>query len=286
MTIPSLVLNPLQFCDQNGKPYAGGMIFTRIMGTYTPKITWKDPWQSAVNENPLTLDAAGRCEIWADGDYQIQLNDAAGNMIFNVPASTIISAAMYPVVSAPSIPDAVAALGIGDLIAVETSARVAADNTEATTRLEVDADLHTLINAEVTDRTNADNTEKNERVTEDLTLQAQIDALTSGGTGTTTAGVRMGYATTDASGYITATFSPAFSYAVKYFTILGPGVATYLVGGPQPSNTPDLAATVISVTTINLNGITLRVGYDTGTGPSGYVPYGAGISIGWWAVGA
>jgi hypothetical protein len=181
MTIPSLVLNPLQFCDQNGEPYAGGVIYTRIMGTYTPKITWKDPWQNAVNENPLTLDAAGRCEIWADGDYQIQLNDAAGNLIFNVPASTIISAAMYPVVSAPSIPDAVAALGIGDLIAVETSARVAADNTEAATRLEVDADLHTLINAEVTDRTNADNTEKNERVTEDLTLQAQIDALSMSG---------------------------------------------------------------------------------------------------------
>ena len=102
MTAPILLQPKPQFCDANGRPYAGGSIFTYVKGTTTPKTTWKDPGQAAVNTNPITLDAAGQCEMWGDGDYQLELHDAAGNLIWSAPSTTVVSAAMYPVVSAPT----------------------------------------------------------------------------------------------------------------------------------------------------------------------------------------
>jgi hypothetical protein len=165
-----VIIPEAQFIDADGHPYAGGSLASYIVGTSTPKATWLDPAGAALNTNPVILDAAGRCLLWGDGDYRLILRDAAGNLIWDQPATTIVSAAMGPVVSAPTIADAVGLLGISDLIAAEASARAAADSTEQTARIAADNTLTTNLAAEVT-----------RAETEEASLQTQIDALSGGG---------------------------------------------------------------------------------------------------------
>jgi hypothetical protein len=153
-----VIIPELQFIDADGRPYAGGTLETYIVGTSTPKATWIDPAQSALNTNPIVLNAAGRCLCWGDGEYRLILRDAAGNQVWDQPATTIVSAAMAPVVSAPTISDALELLGIDDLIAAEAAARSAADSAEQTARIA------------------ADTAETNARTAADTTLQANIDA--------------------------------------------------------------------------------------------------------------
>src|SRR3954470_3470007 len=153
------VISPeLQWSDANGTPYAGGSIETYQPGTSTPKATWLDPDQAALNTNPVILDAAGRSLMFGDGDYRLVLKDALGNLIFDQPASTIVSAAMAPVVAAPTIADARNLLGFDAAIAQEAADRAAADSAEATAR------------------GNADTAETNARTAADTTLQTNIDA--------------------------------------------------------------------------------------------------------------
>jgi hypothetical protein len=142
----ALLPNPEpQFCDQDGHPYAGGSIATYVPGTTTPKTTWLDPNETAANTNPIVLDAAGRCVMYGDGDYRLILHDVAGNQIWDQPSSTIVSAAMEPVVSAPTIADALNLLGVTDAIATETANRVAGDTAEQTARIAADNALGTRI---------------------------------------------------------------------------------------------------------------------------------------------
>jgi hypothetical protein len=195
----ALLPNPCpQFCDANGEPYAGGSLATFVTGTSTPKQTWSDPEQTVTNQNPIVLDAAGRCIMYGDGDYRLVLNDAAGNLIWDQPSSTIVSAAMQPVISAPTIEDAVGLLGINDLIAAEASARAAADSAEAAAR------------------TAADNAEASARAAEDTTLQAAIDAETARAEAAEAAIlngmiIQQGYATTDGTGHCRVTFTTPYT---------------------------------------------------------------------------
>jgi hypothetical protein len=137
---------------------AGGTIETYLPGTSTPKQCWVDPDQTALATNPVILDAAGRSLMWGSGDYRLVIRDAAGNQVADIEATTIVSAAMAPVVSAPTIPDALELLGIDDLIAAEAAARSAADSAEQTARIA------------------ADTAEATARAAADTTLQANIDA--------------------------------------------------------------------------------------------------------------
>src|SRR5580765_8611613 len=111
-----VIIPELQFIDADGHPYAGGSLATYVVGTTTPKATWVDPDQAALNTNPIILDSAGRCLCWGDGEYRLILRDAVGNLIWDQPATTIVSAAMAPVMLAPTIADAVHLLGIDDMI--------------------------------------------------------------------------------------------------------------------------------------------------------------------------
>lgn len=57
-----------QFFDDNGVPLAGGKLYTYAAGTTTPQATYTSISGSTVNENPITLNSAGRVsgsnEIW------------------------------------------------------------------------------------------------------------------------------------------------------------------------------------------------------------------------------
>jgi hypothetical protein len=199
----ALLPNPEpQFCDPNGKPYAGGTIATYIVGTSTPKPTWVDPLQASLNSNPVELDSAGRCILYGDGDYRLVLSDAAGNLIWDQPSSTIVSAAMEPVMGAATIADALNLLGVNDAIAVEAAARAAADTTETNARVA------------------ADTAEQNARIAEDSNLQTEITNevnRASGVEATLTARPLVQGGVGDASsGHCHITFAPAFANCVSF----------------------------------------------------------------------
>lgn len=78
-----------QFCDANGIPYAGGTITTYVPGTSTFQNTWSDMEGTALNTNPVVLDAAGRALIYGTGSYRFVLRDAAGNLIYDQETSAV-----------------------------------------------------------------------------------------------------------------------------------------------------------------------------------------------------
>lgn len=195
----ALLPNPeLQFIDADGHPYAGGTLATYEPGTTTPKTTWVDPNQSAANTNPIILNSAGRCIVFGDGAYRCILRDSVGNLVFDQYSDTIVSAAMQPVMSAATIEDAVALLGIDDMIAAEAAARAAADSAEQTARIAADNALGARIDAETAARIAADDA-----------LNTRIDDLPSGGTPGVT-GVQGGAASLDGSGFYHLVFPSPF----------------------------------------------------------------------------
>ncbi len=62
--------------DSNGKPLAGGKVYTYIPGTSTPKTTYADPDGTSANPNPVILDSNGEAVIWLQGVYKIVLTDS------------------------------------------------------------------------------------------------------------------------------------------------------------------------------------------------------------------
>jgi hypothetical protein len=218
MGVP-IVAPELQWSDADGVPLAGGTIATYAMGTTTPKSTWLDPGLTALNPNPVVLDAAGRSQMYGDGDYRLILKDKLGNLIFDGPATTIVSAAMEPVVSAPTIPDALALLGINALIAAEATARSNADSAEQTARIAADnAEASTRAAYDTAIQTNLDN-ENAARIAADNTLQAQITALPPAITNAVT--MQHGTGTSDPSANISVTFPAAYGTHTMDFEING-----------------------------------------------------------------
>jgi hypothetical protein len=154
--MPLLPPPELQFCDQNGKPYAAGTLDTWIVGTTTPKQTWTNPALTVLNTNPVVLDSAGRCLLYGDGAYRIRLKDALGNVIYDQPTDSLVSLAMVPVVSAATLAAARTALGVDTAIAAEATIRAAADTAETARATTAEGTLTTNLAAEVTRATTAE----------------------------------------------------------------------------------------------------------------------------------
>ena len=212
----------LQFCDAIGRPYAGGTLDTYVIGTTTPKTTWMDSAGDVENENPIRLDASGRCIIYGNGGYRTVLKDADGNLVWDQPSYTYVSVAMLPVVGAATLADAREAMGINDAIDAEALARAAADSAEAIARADADA-------AEATARAAADAAEAAARAAGDAALQAEIDALPPA----IVSNVQGSWGQVDASGHVRITFPSAFasllSVVVSYKGV-GFGSNTLVVG--------------------------------------------------------
>jgi hypothetical protein len=62
-----------QFLDNNGKPLAGGAVYTYQNGTTTPQATYTDYTGSVQAANPVILDSAGRGQIWYDSSQTYTL---------------------------------------------------------------------------------------------------------------------------------------------------------------------------------------------------------------------
>lgn len=80
----SLLMNGMQqFADANGVPYLAGTVGMYVPNTLTYKETWLDKDHSALNTDPIDLDAAGRATIWGEGIYRQILKDRHGNTIWD-----------------------------------------------------------------------------------------------------------------------------------------------------------------------------------------------------------
>lgn len=104
-----LLLPPqLQFVDHDGKPLAGGQLFTYIPGTSTVKTCFQDADETIFWTNPIVLDDRGAAQVFGDGDYRFILEDADGNQIFDTTTSeplpaNVVSSIMLPLLGAQSL---------------------------------------------------------------------------------------------------------------------------------------------------------------------------------------
>ena len=69
-----LLFNHLeQFCDGNGAPHSGGLLYTYVAGSSTKLVTYQDANGSVPHANPIVLDSAGRLPsgVYGTGQYKI-----------------------------------------------------------------------------------------------------------------------------------------------------------------------------------------------------------------------
>lgn len=90
----SNVLSPLlkqQFIGPTGAPIAFGLLSSFAAGTTTPLGTFNA--SGAANPNPVTLDAAGRADVWVPPNvaYKFNLTDSSGNQIPGFPIDNVVS---------------------------------------------------------------------------------------------------------------------------------------------------------------------------------------------------
>jgi hypothetical protein len=241
--VAPIIVPEMQFCDQNGTPLAGASITTYIMDTSTPKATWLDPQQSALQTNPAILDAAGRVRLYGDGDYRLVLKAADGSLIWDTPATTIVSAAMEPVVSAPTIADALNVLGVTGLIAAEATARSNADSAEQNARIAADNAITTAWMAGDSALADELNTEISDRAYGDSVLQSQINSLPPPITGAVT--MQTGTSTSDSAGNISVTYPVAFTtQAMQFIAVVAGSPGVFFDEGSGGTSQPALASTV------------------------------------------
>jgi hypothetical protein len=82
MTLP-LMPNPRQqFFGSDGKPLAGGKVYTYAAGTSTPKATYTDAAGTTPNANPIILNARGEATVFWNGSYKVTLTDSSGATIY------------------------------------------------------------------------------------------------------------------------------------------------------------------------------------------------------------
>ena len=75
-----------QYFDSNGDPLVGGKLYSMQPGAgiTTPKATWTDAGETALNTNPIILNARGEAQVFWSGAYNVRLETAAGGLIWTV----------------------------------------------------------------------------------------------------------------------------------------------------------------------------------------------------------
>lgn len=79
----SLLPNPRQqFFGSDGKPLAGGKVYTYAAGTSTPKATYTDAAGVVPNTNPIILNARGEATVFWSGSYKVTVTTSADVTIY------------------------------------------------------------------------------------------------------------------------------------------------------------------------------------------------------------
>ena len=68
--------------DTSGEPLASGKVYTYEAGTTTNKTTWTDIDKTTAAANPIILDANGRAQIYAEGNYKLKIDDSNDNTVY------------------------------------------------------------------------------------------------------------------------------------------------------------------------------------------------------------
>lgn len=89
MTVTLLQNARQQFFDSNGDPLVGGLVYTYIPSTTTPKTTWSDSAGTVPNANPIVLDSLGSAAIWGSGVYRQLVKDSLLNTIWDAETSDV-----------------------------------------------------------------------------------------------------------------------------------------------------------------------------------------------------
>ncbi len=150
------------------------------------------------------------------------LKDADGNLVFDLPSSTLVSAAMAPVMIAPTIADALELLGVTDAIeaavGIETTRAEAAEAAELTRASGVEDALDLRIGTEINRAEAAEAAETARALAAEADLAAAIGAIPSvSGIGS----FHAGRATSDGSGFFNVGWSPPFANACISFQVYG-----------------------------------------------------------------
>lgn len=69
--------------DRNGKPLAGGKLYTYQARTNTPKATYQSEDQEVENTNPVILNGEGYANVYLDGSYKMVLKDSKDTEIWS-----------------------------------------------------------------------------------------------------------------------------------------------------------------------------------------------------------
>ena len=74
-----------QCFDSDGKPLAGGKVYTYSAGTTTSKATYTTMAGTVANPNPVILDQNGKAKIFlGDGSYRLQIKDSNDALIDDI----------------------------------------------------------------------------------------------------------------------------------------------------------------------------------------------------------
>ena len=80
----------MQWLDDDGKPLAGGFVYTFAAGTTTPLATYFDSAGAVPHTNPIVLDAEGKATIFLlPAFYKIDVRNALGVPIDGYPQDNI-----------------------------------------------------------------------------------------------------------------------------------------------------------------------------------------------------
>jgi hypothetical protein len=75
---PALVSPVIRFSDSNGKPLAGGFLYSYAAGTTTPLQTYVDSTTGALNTNPVVLDSTGSATVFLGANvYKLVLQNSS-----------------------------------------------------------------------------------------------------------------------------------------------------------------------------------------------------------------
>lgn len=70
-----------RFFDEDGKPLAGGKLYSYVAGTAKPIATYSDRSGVSANTNPIILDSNGECDVYiGPGSFKFILTDADDNL--------------------------------------------------------------------------------------------------------------------------------------------------------------------------------------------------------------
>ena len=81
---------PFRAFDGDGKPLAGGRLYTYEARTVTPKATYTDSLEETENTNPIILDDEGYASVWLGaGAYKLVLHDENDVPVWPVPMDDV-----------------------------------------------------------------------------------------------------------------------------------------------------------------------------------------------------